>query len=59
MDPNENSGKSNPAPARILPAVELDFLAGRPVPPGLGKTQVQARLLPPMAGELTPPPEES
>ena len=59
MDPSEKYDKTTTASARVLPAVEFDFLAGQPVPPGLGKTQAPAQLLPPMAGELTPPPEES
>jgi hypothetical protein len=58
MSPDEEYGKSKPAPVRILPPVELDFLAGQPVPPGLGKTHVPVRLLPPLTGELSPPPDE-
>src|SRR5215213_4296530 len=56
MDPKRKYG-STVAPVRVLPPMELDFLAGQPVPPGLGKTHVPVRPLPPLAGELVPPPE--
>jgi hypothetical protein len=57
MDPNEKYGKTTATPVRVLPPMELDFLAGQPVPPGLGKTHTPVRPLPPLAGELVPPPE--
>ena len=54
MTPNEKYGRTEVAPTRILDPVEFDFAAGKPLPPGLGKTHIPVRPVPALSGEMRP-----
>jgi hypothetical protein len=56
MTPKDKYGRTEAAPVRPLDPVEMDFAGGKPLPPGLGKTDIPVRPLPELAGEMRPPP---
>jgi hypothetical protein len=54
MLPTKQFGHTEFAPIRVLDPIEFDFSGGRPLLPGLGKTDTPVHPLPELAGEMRP-----
>src|SRR5436305_2031607 len=49
MTPDRKYGKAELGPINILPELTWDMFEGKPIPPGLGKTETPVTVLPEMA----------
>jgi hypothetical protein len=54
MTPDQEYGRTAPAPVHVLPELTFDLAEGRPLPATLGKTTAPVHVLPELAFDLRP-----